>query len=118
MTVWPRRRQVAGVGPGFKVGGGRDGIDAGDGQMRQVDIPQPQPVPIATVAATPEVPPVPARPPGYPSSSPSPPHELPPQVRVMLRRAQSRATEKYGVGGRVKTLGPPKPITMPTLKIR
>jgi hypothetical protein len=38
------------------------------------------------------------------------------RVKVMLRRAQSTATEKYGIGGRPKTQRSPKPITLPKLK--
>lgn len=69
MAVRPRRGQVAGRGPAFKGGPGRDTIDD---QMRQVDIPQPLPRPVPTVDATPMVPPIPDRPPGYPSTGPSP----------------------------------------------
>jgi hypothetical protein len=63
-------------------GPGRDTIDD---QMRQVDIPQPLPVPIATVDATPNVPPVPPRPPSYPSTGPSPPGAMPPPARRLKR---------------------------------
>ena len=86
MTVWPKRHQVVGRGPAFTAGGGRDTIDD---QMRQVDIPQPMPRPDATVDASPMVPPIPDRVPGYPSASPSPPGALPPpasRARHRLKR--------------------------------
>lgn len=36
--------------------------------------------------------------------------------RAILRRASTEATERYGIGGRLKKRNPPKPITLPKLK--
>jgi hypothetical protein len=35
----------------------------------------------------------------------------------LLRSAVTRATTKFGVGGRPKTVGMPRPITLPRLKL-
>jgi hypothetical protein len=35
---------------------------------------------------------------------------------TLMRRAMTTATNKYGIGGRPKTIGKPRPITMPKLK--
>jgi hypothetical protein len=38
------------------------------------------------------------------------------QKLMLMRRATSKAVEKYGIGGREKTTGAPKKITMPKYK--
>jgi hypothetical protein len=35
---------------------------------------------------------------------------------MMMRRATTAATAKYGTGGAKKTIGAPKPVTLPKLK--
>lgn len=36
------------------------------------------------------------------------------RIRSMLRGAQTRATERYAVGGRERTQSPPKPVSLAT----
>jgi hypothetical protein len=38
------------------------------------------------------------------------------RIKMLLRKAATSATERYGIGGRLKTQRQPKPITLPKLQ--